>query len=134
VVADLVAVRLYLTEYGQRIDDSIRTAQPGSHVAFARCIAAGLRRLPSHRGAVRLRATLTDAEWRWYGSRPVVTEWAFCPALADGAVRLPGTRGLPDLVGDPGAARACSRPRSRPGGVLAWHELQGAPGARRGAA
>ena len=60
-------------------------------MAFARCIAAGLRRLPSHRGAVRLRATLTDAEWRWYGSRPVVTEWAFCPALADGAVRLPGT-------------------------------------------
>jgi hypothetical protein len=90
VVADLVAVRLYLTEYGQRIDDEVRTGRPGSHVLFARCVNAGLRRLPSHRGAVRLRATLSDAEWSWYGRQRLVTEWAFCPALTDGTAALPG--------------------------------------------
>ena len=94
VVADLVAVRLYLTEYAQRIDDNLRTGQPGSHVLFARCVNAGLRRLPSHRGAVRLRATLSDAEWSWYGSQRLVTEWAFCPALTDGTVVLPGNVGF----------------------------------------
>jgi hypothetical protein len=90
VVSDLVAVRLYLTEYGQRIDDSVRTGQPGSHMLFARCVNAGLRRLPSHRGAVRLRATLSDSEWSWYGSQRLVTEWAFCQALTDGTAALPG--------------------------------------------
>jgi hypothetical protein len=90
VVADLVAVRLYITEYGQRIDDNVRTGQRGSHVAFARCVHAGLRRLPSHRGAARLRATLSEAEWSWYSSRRLVTEWAFCSALTDGTVKLPG--------------------------------------------
>jgi hypothetical protein len=90
VVADLVAVRLYLTEYGQRLDDDVRTGQPGSHVPFARCVNAGLRRLPSHRGAVRLRAMLSDAELDWYASQQLVTEWAFCPALTDGGAELPG--------------------------------------------
>jgi hypothetical protein len=89
-VVDLVAVRLYLTEYGQRIDDDVRTGQPGAHVPFARCVNAGLRRLPSHRGAVRHCAALSDAEWNWYGSQRLITEWAFCSALTDGAVPLPG--------------------------------------------
>jgi hypothetical protein len=91
VLTDLVAVRLYLTEHGQGIDDSVRTAKVGPHVPFARCVASGLRRLPSYRGAARLRATLADAEWKWYGSRRLVTEWAFCPALTDGGVPLTGT-------------------------------------------
>jgi hypothetical protein len=90
VLTDLVAVRLYLAEHGQRIDDAVRTAKVGPHVPFARCVASGLRRLPSYRGAARLRATLADAEWNWYGSRRLVTEWAFCPALTDGSITLPG--------------------------------------------
>jgi hypothetical protein len=91
VLTDLVAVRLYLTEHGPGIDHAVRTAQVGPHVPFARCVASGLRRLPSYRGAARMRATLADAEWKWYGSRRLVTEWAFAPALADGTVALPGT-------------------------------------------
>lgn len=91
VLTDLVAVRLYLTGHGQRIDDAVRAARVGPHVPFARCVAAGLGRLPSYRGAARLRATLADAELRWYQSRRLVTEWAFCPALTDGSIRLPGT-------------------------------------------
>jgi hypothetical protein len=90
VLTDLVAVRLYLAGHGQRIDDAVRTGEVGPHVPFARCVAAGLRRLPSYRGATRLCATIEDAEWQWYESRRLVTEWAFCPALTDGAARLPG--------------------------------------------
>jgi hypothetical protein len=90
VLADLVAVRLYLSGHGQRIDDAVRTARVGPHVPFARCVTSGLRRLPSYRGATRLRATLADAEWRWYSDRRLVTEWAFCPALTDGGIRLTG--------------------------------------------
>jgi hypothetical protein len=91
VLTDLVAVRLYLAGHGQRIDDAVRTGEVGPHVPFARCVASGLGRLPSYRGATRLCATIEDAEWHWYESRRLVTEWAFCPALTDGAARLPGT-------------------------------------------
>ncbi|HEY0716923.1 MAG TPA: hypothetical protein VGD68_04845, partial [Streptosporangiaceae bacterium] len=91
LLTDLVALHLYLTGHGQQLDDAVRSGQVGPHVPFSRCVAAGLRRLPSHRGATRLRTTLADAEWRWYHGRRVVTEWAFCAALADGRSRLPGT-------------------------------------------
>jgi hypothetical protein len=90
VLTDLVAVRLYLGEHGQQIDDAVRTAKIGPHVPFARCVASGLRRLPSYRGAARLRATLDDDEWQWYGGRRLVTEWAFTPALTSHSFRLPG--------------------------------------------
>ena len=116
VVVDLVAVRLYLTEYGQRIDDSVRTGQPGSHVPFARCVSAGLRRLPSHRGAARLRATLTDAEWGWYGRQQLVTEWAFCSALTDGTVKLPGN--VDFLIWSATARRTSALAPEMPGQVL----------------
>lgn len=91
LLTELVAARLYLTGQPQQVDDMVRTATVGPHVPFGRCVAAGLRRLPSYRGPTRLRATLAEAEWQWYGHRDLVTEWAFCPALADGRVRLPGT-------------------------------------------
>ena len=90
LLTDLVAARLYLTGAAQRVDDAIRNAAPGPHVPFGRCVTAGLRRLPSYRGPARLRATLAEAEWRWYGGRELLTEWAFCPALAAGHIPLPG--------------------------------------------
>jgi hypothetical protein len=89
-LADLVAAWLYLAGRGQRIDDAARTGQVGPHVPFGRCAAEGLRRLPSYRGPARLRVALGEAEWRWYGARTQVTEWAFCPALTDGTP-LPGS-------------------------------------------
>src|SRR5262249_48605896 len=46
-VTDLVAIRLYLTGQARGLDDAVRTAQPGPHVPFARCVASGLRKLPS---------------------------------------------------------------------------------------
>jgi hypothetical protein len=120
VVADLVAVRLYLTEHGQRIDDNVRTGQPGSHVSFARCVNAGLRRLPSHRGAAWLCATLSDGEWSWYGSQRgsqrLVTEWAFCPALTDGTIPLPGN--VQFLIWSATARRASALAPEGPGQVV----------------
>lgn len=89
-LADLAAVKLYLSGYARQVDQGARTGQVGPHVPFGRCVAAGLRRLPSHRGPAMLRAALGDAEWQWYGARGVLTDWAFCPTLAAGGWRLRG--------------------------------------------
>ncbi|MFG2549598.1 hypothetical protein [Streptomyces sp. NPDC048581] len=91
VVTDLVAVRLYLSGGTDRIDSAVRGATVGPHVPLARCVASGLRRLPSYRGATLLRAALSEAEWQWYGKRRLVTEWAFCSAL---------TAAHPEMTGD----------------------------------
>ncbi|MDO0916583.1 hypothetical protein QQM39_38910 [Streptomyces sp. DT2A-34] len=91
VVTDLVAVRLYLSGGTDRIDSAVRGATVGPHVPLARCVASGLRRLPSYRGATLLRTTLSEAEWQWYGKRRLVTEWAFCAAL---------TAAHPEMAGD----------------------------------
>jgi hypothetical protein len=80
-VTDLVAVGFYLSGEGRRLDHAVRTAAVGPHVPLARCVAAGLRRLPSYRGAAVLHASLTDAERDWYREDEPVTEWAFCEAL-----------------------------------------------------
>jgi hypothetical protein len=91
LLTDLAALRVYLSGTPQTLDDAIRTAKAGPHVPYGRCVAAGLRRMPSYRGATRLRATLADAEWQWYQNRDVVTEWAFCAAVTSGRLALPGT-------------------------------------------
>ncbi|SEL31117.1 hypothetical protein [Streptacidiphilus jiangxiensis] len=79
-LTDLVAVRLYLSGDGAEVDDAVRGATVGPHVPLARCIASGLRRLPSYRGAALVRARLTAAEWDWYHEGRRVTEWAFWTA------------------------------------------------------
>ncbi|MFF5859013.1 hypothetical protein ACFY8B_25865 [Streptomyces sp. NPDC012751] len=94
VLTDLVAARLYLRGDSALLDRQIRAASVGPHIPFARCVAAGLRRLPSYRGATMLRATLGDAEWDWYRRRTLVTEWAFCWALTSGTPEVPGDADL----------------------------------------
>ncbi|AYN43211.1 hypothetical protein D9753_34855 [Streptomyces dangxiongensis] len=90
VLTDLVAARLYLRGDSALLDRQVRGATVGPHVPLARCVAAGLRRLPSYRGATVLRAALGGAEWDWYRRRTLVTEWAFCWALTAAAPELPG--------------------------------------------
>ena len=90
VVTDLVAARLYLAGDTRALDDAVRAGTVGPHIPMARCVASGLRRLPSYRGATRLRADLSPDELRWYAGRRTVTEWSFCPAMAGGHGRLPG--------------------------------------------
>ncbi|MDT0464431.1 hypothetical protein [Streptomyces gibsoniae] len=81
-LTDLVAVRLYLSGDSRQVDDAVRSAQVGPHVPLARCVAAGLRRLPSYRGAALLRAPATAMERAWYREGRLTTEWAFCTAYS----------------------------------------------------
>ncbi|WP_194915250.1 hypothetical protein [Catenulispora rubra] len=90
VLVDLVAVQLYLNGQTRPFDDLVRSAAAGPHVPLARCIASGLKRLPSHRGPTLVRASLSERELRWYDSRKLVTEWGFVPALAGARYRMPG--------------------------------------------
>lgn len=79
-LTELVSVRLYLSGDSRTADAAVRTATAGPHVPLARCVTAGLRRLPSYRGPALLRTRLADAERAWYRDDRLVTEWAFCHA------------------------------------------------------
>ncbi|MCY0960239.1 hypothetical protein [Streptomyces sp. H27-H5] len=79
-LTELVAVRLYLSGDSRTADAAVRTATAGPHVPLARCVTAGLRRLPSYRGPALLRTRLTDAERSWYREGRLAVEWAFCHA------------------------------------------------------
>ncbi|MER7752801.1 hypothetical protein [Kitasatospora sp. NPDC097643] len=79
-LTELVAVRLYLSGDGRRADAAVRSAVPGPHVPLARCVAAGLGRLPSYRGPALLRTRLDASERALYREGELLTEWAFCHA------------------------------------------------------
>ncbi|MFG2960344.1 hypothetical protein ACGF5O_42300 [Streptomyces sp. NPDC048291] len=89
-LTELVAVRLYLSGDPRLADAAVREAAPGPHVPLARCVTAGLRRLPSYRGPALLRTRLGDAERAWYREGRLATEWAFCHARTS---LHPGPRG-----------------------------------------
>ncbi|MFF2428105.1 hypothetical protein [Streptomyces mirabilis] len=79
-LTELVAVRLYLSGDSRQADAVVREATAGPHVPLARCVTAGLRRLPSYRGPALLRTRLGEAERAWYREGRLATEWAFCHA------------------------------------------------------
>ncbi|HUQ54863.1 hypothetical protein [Lentzea sp.] len=81
VLTDAVAVQLFLTDRGKAVDSALRTAAVGPHVPFARCVVAGLSRLPSHRGPVVFTASPTPAQWDLYRDHKLFTEWGFLHAL-----------------------------------------------------
>ncbi|MDW3848713.1 hypothetical protein NMK34_19055 [Micromonospora sp. BRA006-A] len=85
------AVRLYLSAAGDGLDQALRSAEPGGHVPFARCVSAGVRRLPVHRGVAYAGAELTAADLRRIAQRRVLTDWGFTNALAEPPAGLPGT-------------------------------------------
>ncbi|MGV9935192.1 hypothetical protein ACWDY4_32215 [Streptomyces olivaceoviridis] len=80
VMTDLTSARLYLTGDHTALDAAVRAAGAGPHVPLARCVYAGLLRLPSYRGPVLLQARATAAELAWYEEGRRVTEWSFCVA------------------------------------------------------
>ena len=94
-LTDLVAVRLYLSGDSAEVDAAVRAGAIGPHVPLARCIASGLRRLPSYRGAALLRTRLNPAERDWYQEGRLVTEWAFCTAFT---VPQPVPEGTADVL------------------------------------
>lgn len=95
VLTDAVAVRLYLSEQGVEIDRALRTATVGPHVPFARCVVAGLSRLPSHRGATTFAMTPTAEQWELYRERRLFTEWGFTNSLVE---PCSGQRGDVDVL------------------------------------
>lgn len=81
VLADSVAVQLYLSGRGAAIDKGLRTGATGPHVPFARCAVSGLSRLPSFRGTTVYRTSPTEAEWAHYRDRRLITDWSFVNVL-----------------------------------------------------
>ena len=112
VLTDLVALRLYLSGKLAGLDAAVRAARNGPHVPLARCVTSGLRRLPSYRGPLRTSAALSEEQIRWYGSRALVTEWSFFPALASARVALPGSADI--LIWSMSARRTELLDASRP--------------------
>ncbi len=98
---------------------------------FARCVAAGLSRLPSHRGATMIQASPTAARLG-HADRPpdLLTEWGFLAALTEPSPDLPGDTDV--LIWSMTARRTRllepdgDQRRRGPGGVPARHQLQGA--------
>jgi hypothetical protein len=82
-LTDLVAVRLYLSGDSAAVNEAVRSASVGSHVPLARCVASGLRKLPSYRGTALLRTRISAAERAWYQPGRLATEWAFCTARTE---------------------------------------------------
>lgn len=82
-LTDLVAVKLFLSGDSGQVDRAVRSATVGPHVPLARCIASGLRRLPSYRGPSLLRTDATAAERGWFAAGRLVTEWGFCTSRTD---------------------------------------------------
>jgi hypothetical protein len=83
VLTEAVAVQVYLSEQGAGLDAALRTATVGPHVPFARCVVAGLERLPSHRGATVFTMTPTPEQWRYYRGRQLFTDWGFVNSLIE---------------------------------------------------
>lgn len=81
VVTDAVAVHYYLSGQGAVVDTLLRAGEPGAHVPLARCVVAGLSRLPSHRGPSLFATTVPSSAWEHYQRDPVVTDWGFVHAL-----------------------------------------------------
>lgn len=90
VITDLVALRMYLADEGAALDEALQTASVGPHVPFARCAAAGLRRLPSHRGTSVLTTQVSPEQWRWYQDHPQFTDYGFLNATVEPLEDLPG--------------------------------------------
>jgi hypothetical protein len=90
-LTDLVALRLYLFGDRRGLDEAVRGATAGPHVPLARCVAAGLRRLPSYRGPALLHARLGVAERAWYREGRLATEWAFCSVRTNPSTGPAGT-------------------------------------------
>ncbi|MEV0327418.1 hypothetical protein AB0H63_13355 [Micromonospora echinospora] len=89
-LVDTVAVRLYLSSPGEAVDRALRSGSAGDAVSFARCVAAGVARLPSHRGAACLSATLSGDDLREIAARETLTDWGFTHALTEPPTNVPG--------------------------------------------
>lgn len=142
VLADSVAVRLYLSRRGTGVDVGLRSGSNGPHVPFARCAVSGLSRLPSYRGATIYRTSPTEQEWQHYRTRRLVTNWAFVSTLTGPCESQDGdtdvlvwsmTARRTALLESDGAERVEGRALFLPGTHFKILELQEPSGGGRGA-
>lgn len=142
VLADSVAVRLYLSRRGTGVDVGLRSGSNGPHVPFARCAVSGLSRLPSYRGATIYRTSPTEQEWQHYRTRRLVTNWAFVSTLTGPCESQDGdtdvlvwsmTARRTALLESDGAERVEDRALFLPGTHFKILELQEPSGGDRGA-
>ncbi|MEU8718615.1 hypothetical protein [Streptomyces sp. NPDC048663] len=89
-LADLAAVHLYLTDEWEKLDDALSVGKVGGHLSLARCLASGLRRLASYRGAVIVRTNTVGPVAEWYRGNQFLTEQAFWTASASAATLRAG--------------------------------------------
>ena len=81
VLAQVAAARMYLTGATPDLDARLRSAAAGPHVSLARCVRAGLARLPVHRGATVGAVASSPELWDFLGDPPVLTERGFLDLL-----------------------------------------------------
>lgn len=95
--ADLAAVHLYLSTEWAWLDDALLEGTVGVHLPLARCVASGLRQLPSYRGpAIACTSADDPVVADWYRKRRFVVEQGFWTASASTA--LPSEGGPKFLV------------------------------------
>jgi hypothetical protein len=93
-IEDLVAVKAYITEDYAQIDAALREldmAKLERLDAYIRVATSGLYQLPAYRGPVYRAATLSEDIAAKYVPGAIVREHAFVSALANPAVRFPGS-------------------------------------------
>ncbi|MEW2545790.1 hypothetical protein AB0910_08435 [Streptomyces sp. NPDC047002] len=115
-LTDLVAVKLYLSGDSAQVDRAVRSATVGPHVPLARCVASGLRRLPSYRGPALLRTRASGAERAWFREGRLVTEWGFCAARTN--VTLAGEGDTDFLIWSMTARRTSLVDAERPDQII----------------
>ncbi|MGW4995857.1 hypothetical protein ACWEQ3_51425 [Streptomyces mirabilis] len=94
MAADLAAVHLYLTEEWEWLDEAVLGGTAGAHLPLARCVASGLRRLPSYRGPAIVRTTAVGMATDWYQENRFVVDQGFWTASASAAALSEGGPGF----------------------------------------
>ncbi|MEU3343184.1 hypothetical protein [Streptomyces sp. NPDC006668] len=93
-LADLAAVHLYLTSERRNLDEALSEGVAGGHLSLARCVASGLRRLPSFRGPATVRTGMVGPVTDWYRENQYVTEQSFWTASISPAALREGGPGF----------------------------------------
>ncbi|MGW3652235.1 hypothetical protein [Streptomyces sp. NPDC000878] len=93
-LADLAAVQLYLTGEWAWLDEALPEGEAGAHLPLSRCVASGLRRLPSYRGPAVVRGGAVGAVTDWYRDHRFVTESGFWTASSSPAALREGGPGF----------------------------------------
>ncbi|MET8830215.1 hypothetical protein ABZX40_32040 [Streptomyces sp. NPDC004610] len=83
--ADLAALRLYLAEEWAWAEPALLDGGLGAHLPLTRCAAAGVRRLPPHRGAAIVRTEVPERVADWFMDRAVVVDHGLWSAMVSTA-------------------------------------------------